>query len=113
MKFVIIATAFAYTIGNIVWNKFGINEPKVMYVPLALFISAMLFYINREISGEKTPKYLNVLFKYFLILSYGNIVKQILYTDRIKQVNDYFWGGFVTVWLLFNLLKLKNGRPSK
>lgn len=92
-----------FTVGNIVWPLF--NEPKLFYVPLAIFISLLIFIVKKNVKSDS--KYLPLFVNYLLLLSYGNIVKQVMYTERIKQVNDYIWGGLVTVWLLFNLIKLK------
>jgi hypothetical protein len=97
---VVIISGIAFTIGNIIWPLF--NEPKIFYIPLAIFISSMLWEIKSKISNSKC---LYVLTDYLLLLSLGNIVKQVFYSDNIAQINDYFWGGLVTVRLLFKLKK--------
>ncbi len=44
---------------------------------------------------------------YFWLLALGNLVKQIFYNSRtVKEVNDYWWGGLVTLWLIINLIRL-------
>lgn len=93
---------FLFTIGNIMWDKLGLNEPKIMYVPLSIFLFLLLF--NLRISQRKEDVYKKVFVTYLLLLAAGNIIKQIFYSDSIKQINDYVFGGLVTIWLIVNLI---------
>lgn len=90
-----------FTAGNIVWPFF--NEPKLFYVPLAIFISIMLRYILSTLAERSYPVRMLVL--YLFILSCSNVVKQVLYTDKIKQINDYFFGAVATLWLLIMIIR--------
>lgn len=42
---------------------------------------------------------------YIMLLAYGNVVKQVFYSERIKQINDYVWCGLATVWLVIMIIK--------
>jgi hypothetical protein len=92
-----------FTIGNVIWPVF--DEPKLFYVPLAVFITLLIVMLKKNV--QTNSKCIHLIVNYLLLLSYGNIVKQVLYTDEIAQVNDYIWGGLVTIWLLINLVKVK------
>lgn len=99
----IIAAGLCFTIGNVVWPLF--NEPKLFFVPLAVFISLLIVAVKKNI--QSSGKYIPLFMNYLLLLSYGNIIKQVLYSDRMEQINDYIWGGLVTVWLIIKLIKVK------
>ncbi len=92
----VIVMGFAFTIGNATWIKF--NEPKIMYIPLSLFLFSMLLFIKYNISG----KVVTALIDFFLVLSLGNIVKQVTYKPG-NQWMDYVWGGLVVSWLIYEL----------
>lgn len=97
---VIIISGLLFVIGNITWPLF--NEQKVLYVPQALFFISLLTFIKSKVERQ-TASFIFIC--YFLWLARGNLVKQVFYTDTIKQVNDYIWGALVTGWLLFKLKK--------
>lgn len=97
-----ILSGFLFTIGNIIWNKFGLNEPKIMYVPLSIFLFLLVF--NLRISQRKEDVYKKIFLTYLLLLAGGNVIKQVFYSDSLKQVNDYIFGGLVTIWLIVNLI---------
>lgn len=97
---VIFIFGFLFTIGNIIWPMF--NEPKIFYVPLALFIFSLLIEVRSRINIKNY--YEIILVQYFIFLAGGNIVKQLFYTERIKQANDFIWGGIVTIWLIYKLI---------
>jgi hypothetical protein len=101
MIYLIVISGLVFTAGNVLWDKFGINEPKLFYVPLAVFLCALLYdQLNRLKEGYK-----RIFIQYLFILSLGNFLKQVFYTETIKQINDYVFGALVTVWLLYNLIK--------
>lgn len=95
----IIIACFCFLIGNIIWPIVG--EDKLYFVPQAVLIALCLNYIAHKTKG----KFEHLFITYFLLLSYGNIVKELFYSYRMKQINDYIWGGLVTTWLIFNLIK--------
>lgn len=99
-----IISAIAFTIGNLTWNKFGINDPRVFYIPLSLYLWASAFYI-RKISFKQHPVIVYLL-DYVLLLASGNVIKQIFYySEDIKQINDYAFGALATIWLIIMLIK--------
>lgn len=106
----IIISGIAFTIGNIVWPYF--NEPKLFYVPLAVFIWLLVWHLWKSTrQGELTDYFLMYLFW----LAFGNIIKQLFYTKTLKQINDYYWGGLVTLALIALLIRwaiLNNRRKS-
>lgn len=109
----IIITGFLFTLGNILWPV--LKDQKYFYVPLALFISFLLYYVNITLVNVGViTKY---IMRYFLLLSFGNIVKQLLYTPTLKQINDYIWGGLCTLGLitliLWEIHKHGGNNPSK
>lgn len=110
MRIISIISGIAFTVGNIVWVLF--DEPKYFYVPLAVFISSLVW-----MEKERTEKgcVAHIFMQYFFILSCGNIVKQVFYTPDLAQINDYVFGGMVTVWLLHKLFSrwaIRTGRIS-
>lgn len=97
-----IISGICFTIGNVIWDKF--DDPRIFYVPLAVFLLIGTLYVR------KTVKENNKLTIYFLdylwILASGNVIKQVFYyNDAVSQINDYWWGGFVTLWLIFMIIK--------
>jgi hypothetical protein len=105
---VVIISGVCFTVGNIIWPFF--DEPKLFFVPLAIFISSAVWCVKSSV--DIGSKWIHLLLSYLLLLSYGNIIKQMFYTDNIKQINDYIWGGLVTVWLLYKIKKYLYGRPT-
>lgn len=94
---IIMISGLCFTAGNIVWPLF--NEPKLFYVPLAVLLFSLLGFVKNKINKE--PKWIRLVVNYLFILSCGNIVKQVFYTDKIKQINDYVFGGLVTIVFIF------------
>ena len=105
----IIITGFLFTIGNVVWIYFG--DPKLFYVPLAVFLFLLLYNCLKPVT--KITKAQEVFLSYFILLAGGNIVKQLFYTDKIKQINDYVWGGIVTAWLIYKLWSIQRQQSGR
>lgn len=72
-----------------------------MYVPLAFFLSFLLWNVKAPV---KRTTIHNWLLNYFILLSVSNIVKQIWYSPLIEQINDYVVGGLATLILLILLI---------
>lgn len=98
----IIIAGIAFAIGNIIWNKFGMTDPKLFYVPLAAFLLLMILYVKRTISVR--DKITHLLMSYLVLLAAGNFIKQLFYSENVKQLNDIWWGGLISLWLIVNLL---------
>jgi hypothetical protein len=96
----LIVCGFSFVIGNVTWPLFG--DPRVFYVPLALFLFFMLWQISEP--GEKTVLQ-EYCIRYFKILSISNVFKQIFYNEHIDQINDYVVGSVVTIILLIFVIK--------
>lgn len=99
MKKVIFSGA-AFTVGNVIWPIF--DEPKIFYVPLGLFLFFLLWEVKKVVNKD----YEKAAIEWLFILSAGNIIKQLFYTEKLKQINDYGFGAVVTVWLLYKLGKI-------
>lgn len=95
----IIVSGACFTLGNVLWPLF--NEPKVFYVPLAIFLFLLVLYVKQTAPKEK--KTWHILLEWLLLLAAGNIIKQLFYTETIKQVNDYVWGALLTINLTHKL----------
>lgn len=107
----IIISGFGFTIGNVIWDKFGINEPKLFYVPLAVFLLLMILYIKKSVSERE--KITHFFLTSLVLLAAGNLIKQLFYTENIKQLNDYLFGGLIFLWLLINLtIKIRWGTKN-
>jgi len=96
----IIISGIAFTIGNVVWPIW--DEPKIFYVPLAVFLLSCLVFIKSHTAPGSISK---LLLNYLTLLAWGNLVKQAFYNENISQINDYVWGGLLTVWLIYKLYK--------
>lgn len=111
MKLVIliIVSGFLFTVGNIVWPYF--NEPKVFYVPLAVFLWLLVYYVRKTFTGNR---FIKLFLTWLFLLAYGNVIKQIFYSPTMSQVNDYLWGSLVSVWLLIMVVWEinRNGRKA-
>jgi hypothetical protein len=92
----VIISGICFTIGNAIWPLF--DEQKLLYIPQAIFFISMLTVCKRKYEGL-----IKLFLTYLLLLAYGNLVKQVFYSDILKQINDYIWGGLVTLWLLYNI----------
>lgn len=102
IKWILISAA-SFTFGNIIWNKIPSgNDDRFFYIPLSVMILLMLIEIKSRYKNEKYP--IPLLIKYFVILASGNVIKQTFYTPEIKQINDYYWGALVTLWLIGSLI---------
>lgn len=99
----VIISGFCYVIGNLTWEAAG--EEKLYFVPLAVFIMTLIMYVKKEYRGKN--KYVVCLLEYFMLLSIGSVIKEMFYSYTIKQINDYYWGGFVTVFYFTTY-----GRPT-
>lgn len=111
VKTILIAAA-CFTIGNIVWDKFGMDDPRLFYVPLSVLLFLLLWYVRKK--EFKSSKVTQLCIDYFCVLALGNIVKQVCYyNDTVKQINDYIWGGLITliyaIQILWVIRKRKNG----
>jgi hypothetical protein len=100
-----IISAILFTIGNIIWNNFGINDPHYFYIPLALQLWIGAWTIkNWYNSLFKANQYISYLLDYVWLLAAGNVVKQVCYDyDDVKKINDYVFGSVATVRMLFLL----------
>lgn len=96
----IIISGIAFTVGNVVWPIW--DEPKIFYVPLAVFLLSCVVFVKSHVAPNTISK---LLLNYLTLLACGNVVKQIFYTQNISQINDYVWGGLLTVWLIYKLYK--------
>lgn len=101
---VALVAGISFVFGNVLWDKFGWYEPKIMYVPLALFLWLLIYEVIEpsKLSLVKPELY---FWRYLFALSIGNIIKQVFYSETIEQINDYIWGGLVTLILLIFLVK--------
>lgn len=94
----VIISNFVFLVANITWIYTG--DPKFFYVPLALLLVAFNYYILKSFKGKGNT----ILFlEYFLWLSYGNLIKQLFYSETLKQINDYAWGSLMTIYLIYKL----------
>lgn len=98
MKFVIIS-GFAWIIGNVIWNKFGLYEPKIFYIPLAVFILSLCIELEKRVK----TKISSVFMMYFIWLAFGNLIKQVFYSPKVSIINDYYFGGAMTLILIVRL----------
>ena len=106
-----IISGICFTIGNVIWDQF--DDPRIYYIPLSVFLFISALYVRK--TSKSKNKIINYLLDYLAILALGNIVKQVFYyNDTIKQVNDYIWGGLVTIGLLIMIVweirKQKSGK---
>lgn len=98
-----IISAFAFTIGNVLWDKFGMDDPRIFYIPLAFLLLMGSLCAKKLYSGK--DKRIEYCLKYVITLSIGNIVKQIwYYSYDIKQFNDYVFGITATLILIIVIL---------
>lgn len=99
-----IISGICFTIGNVVWDKF--DDPRIFYVPLAVFLLLSTLFVRKTV---KTSDQITIyLLDYLWILAVGNLIKQIFYySNTIKQVNDYAWGGLISLWLIFMIIREK------
>ena len=95
----IIISGVLFVLGNAFWWVF--NEPKLNYIPQAVFFISLILFVKNHV----TKKVHHIFLEYLLLLSYGNLVKQVFYSNILKQVNDYIWGGLVTIYLIYKLIK--------
>ncbi len=100
----VIASGFLFMAGNIGYS-FGMSE-KAFWVPLALHILCLVHYISSKVKKPVEKLYL----KYFTVLAWGNLIKQLFYTDSIKQINDFILGGIATIVLIVKLWENQNKR---
>lgn len=94
---VIIILNFIFLLSNILWPFIG--DPKAYYIPLALLLVAF----NFQLWKTEGRRFVRVFLEYFVLLAIGNLIKQIFYSENLKVLNDYYWGGFLTVYLIVKL----------
>jgi|SRR5690349_16510721 len=100
---ILIVASFLFLICNAVGMLF-ISDWRIYYVPLALLLVAFNFYVWETWKGRKIVL---IFFDYFLLLSFGNLIKMIfLNNETVSQVNDYAFGGFLTLRLIYKLIRL-------
>jgi hypothetical protein len=97
----VIISAFLFTIGNAIWKPIGGIE-KVFWIPLGLFLWALVMYVHNDPRNKNT--YVKIILLYFAVLASGNIIKQAFYQDGMLQINDYVWGIGATIILIIRLL---------
>jgi len=97
MKKAIILSGICFTVGNVIWPLF--DEPKLFYVPLAFLILTLLIDVKRSV----TKDYEKAFFDWLVMLAAGNVVKQLFYSEKLAQINDYVFGAIITVWLIYKL----------
>ena len=96
----IIAATICFVIGNIVWPFF--NEPKLFYVPLAVLMALYAFDMYK-LRKDDSP-IIKIWLGWVLLLACGNVIKQVFFSDLMKQINDYVWGGLITLWLIISII---------
>jgi len=95
----IIITGILATLGNAFWDQF--NEPKLFWIPFSVFIMLLMYEVcAKSIKENKIKKY---FLTYLLLLSMGNVVKQVFYNEKMRQWNDYVFGSLLTLILLIFL----------
>jgi len=95
-----------FVVGNVTWKFF--NEPKIHWVPLSVFLFLLTVCVRSDYVKKNTRKDAKGLYlwvTWLVILAAGNVVKQVFYSEKIKQINDYAFGGLVTIWLIINLIR--------
>lgn len=98
----VIASGFCYIIGNIVHRYF--DCPEMYWIPLSVFLFALI----REAKMNVNEKGFNYYAIEFLeLLSVGNIIKQVFYSESISQINDYFFGAMLTLIYLYKYIVWK------
>lgn len=99
----IIIAAFAFTIGNIVWPMVGKEgDPRLFFIPLAVMILLLFVYARHTIAVNQ-PRWVRNFIDYFVVLAAGNVIKQMFYSEKMKQINDYYFGGLMTLVLIITL----------
>lgn len=104
MIYIVIFSGVAFTVGNLIWNQFGIDNPSYFYVPLSVFLLSLILELK---SHYKAKGFRKLMLSWLTLLAWGNVVKQIFYNPHLAQINDYVWGSIVTAWLIYKLIKLK------
>jgi len=98
----IFVAGFAFLFGNIIWDKIPSgSDPKFFYIPWSIMV-LLLFYALKD-KYKQAKNSIPIFIEYFILLAYGNVVKQVFYVPEMRVLNDYVWGVFVTLWLLGNL----------
>jgi len=100
---IIIISGICFWVGNIVWIY--LDEEKVFFVPLAIFMSAIIYKVKHLV---KPKSYQFCFIEFLLLLSYGNIIKQLFYTENIGLINDYVYGGFLFIRLIVKLWQTRS-----
>lgn len=100
--FIICAISFA--IGNVLWDNFGFNDPRLFYIPLSALLFSSAWYVKK--TSLKRSNYIIHFLDYIVLLAGGNVIKQVFYyNDTIQQINDYWWGSLISAWLIIILIR--------
>ena len=107
----IIISGFAFTLGNVFWDKLG--DPRWFYVPLSLFLFLMVYDLYKR--SFKEHRVIRISLAHLVMLASGNVIKQIVYDPTVDQINDYLWGGLVGLSYLINIIlwAISNKRYGK
>lgn len=98
----VIISGILFTIGNVIWREY--NDPKLYYVPMALFLLLLMVQVTRTYTGGS--QYIQAFLVWLVALAAGNFVKQLFYTEKVRQIADYWWGGVITALLILSLCYL-------
>lgn len=75
---------------------------RLYFVPNSALILALFIYAKKM--AKSKSRRIDFLFDYFILLSAGCVIKELFYESKIiKQLNDYVWGGLLTVGLIIAL----------
>lgn len=98
-----IISAISFALGNICWDLFGWEEPRLFYIPLAILLFMGAWCVKHF--SSKKGVIVNYFLDYVVLLAAGNVIKQIFYYSYvIKEVNDYVYGILLTVWLIARII---------
>ena len=104
MIYIVIFSGIAFAVGNVIWDKWGLDNPAYFYVPLSVFLLSLVLEVR---SHYRANGFRKIVLSYLSLLAAGNVIKQVFYDPRLAQINDYVWGGLVTAWLIYKLVKLR------
>jgi hypothetical protein len=120
----IIRCSIAFTVGNMIWPYIGqYGDPKFFYIPLSVLLLLLFIEVKKEY--ETTSKIVKVYLEFFVWLAWGNVIKQIFYTEDpsvyikgykmpvIKLLNDFVWGAFFVGRLIYKLWVIRKQISGK
>lgn len=96
----VIISAFGFLIGNILWPF--VDEEKVYFVPLAVLLLVLFLYVRKTVALNESTT-VRIFIDYFVVLAAGNVLKELLFNPTVKELNDYWFGGLVTLVLIITL----------